>query len=172
MPRSATAPSAAAESRTRSLLEDISEAFIALDWEYRVLYANAAALRLSGHGSAELEGRSAWECFPSLADTALAAGCRQAMELGATSISEHHSAGIGWLEARIYPTSSGISVYLREINERKRRETEREEYLEALRERVRLGESQEAVNQLIHSTLGIDAIIRRALDAGSRSPWC
>ncbi len=164
-----TAPSSAAESRTRSLLEDISEAFIALDWEYRVLYANAAALRLSGHGSAEVEGHSAWECFPPLADTALAAGCRQAMELGATSISEHDSAGIGWLEARVYPTSSGISIYLREINERKRREAEREEYLEALRERVRLGESQEAVNQLIHSTLGIDAIIRRALDAGSEA---
>ncbi len=161
-------PSPAAESRARSLLEDISEAFVAIDWEYRVLHANAAALRLSGRRE-EIKGRSVWESFPALAGTALEAGCRQAMELGATSIIEHQSARLGWLEVRIYPTQTGISIYLREINERKRREAEREEYLEALHERVRLGESQEAVNQLIHSTLGIDAIIKRALDAGSEA---
>ena len=161
-------PGPAAESRARSLLEDISEAFVALDWEYRVLYANTAALRLSGRRE-EIKGRDIWESFPSLAGTALEAGCRQAMELGVTSIIEHQSARLGWLEARIYPTQTGISIYLREINDRKRREAEREEYLEALRERVRLGESQEVVNQLIHSTLGIDAIIKRALDAGSEA---
>jgi PAS domain S-box-containing protein len=156
----------AAETRTRSLLDEIGEAFVALDWEYRVLYANAAALRLFGR-SEELRGHDVWEAFPSLAETALAAGCRQAMELGTTSIIEHESARLGWLEARIYPTQTGVSVYLREISGRKRLEAEGEEHLAALRERVRLSESQEAVNQLIHSTLGIDAIIKRALDAGS-----
>ena len=159
--------SAAGESRTRSMLEDVSEAFVAIDWEYRVRYANSAALRLAGRRRDELTGRGVLDAFPSLADSTLADACRQAMELGSPAIVEHQSARIGWLEARIYPTSSGISVYLREINDRKRRESEREEYLEELRERVRLGESLEAVNQLVHSTLGIDAIIRRALEAGS-----
>ena len=161
--------SAAGESRTRSMLEDVSEAFVAIDWEYRVRYANSAALRLTGRRRDELTGRDFLDTFPSLSDSPLADACRQAMELGNPSIVEHQSARIGWLEARIYPTSTGISVYLREINERKRREGEREEYLEELRERVRLGESQEAVNQLVHSTLGIDAIIRRALEAGSEA---
>ena len=96
--------SSTTESRTRSLLEDISEAFVALDWEYRVLYANAAALRLSGRDREELQGRRISESFPSLADTAFAAACRQAMELGTSSIVEHSSARIGWLEARIYPS--------------------------------------------------------------------
>ena len=161
--------SAAGESRTRSMLEDVSEAFVAIDWEYRVRYANSAALRLSDRRRDELTGRDVLDAFPSLADSALADACRQAMELGSPAIVEHQSARLGWLEARIYPTSSGISVYLREINERKRREGEREEYLEELRERVRLGESQEAVDQLVHSTLSIDAIIRRALEAGSEA---
>ena len=161
--------SAADESRTRSMLEDVSEAFVAIDWEYRVRYANSAALRLSGRRRDELTGREVWDAFPSLADSALATACRQAMELGNPAIVEHQSARSGWLEARIYPTSSGISVYLRGIDERKRKEGEREEYLEELRERVRLGESQEAVNQLVHSTLSIDSIIRRALEAGSEA---
>jgi PAS domain S-box-containing protein len=155
------------EARLRSMLEDITEAFVALDWEYRILYTNTAASRLSRRGREELMGRLLEECFPSLSGSALTMACREAMELGRPSIIEHKSARIGWLEVRIYPTSTGLSVYLREINDRKRREEEREEYLGALRERVRLGESQESVNRLIHSTLGIDAIVRRALEAGS-----
>ena len=134
-----------------------------------MLYANAAALRLSGRDREKLQGSGVTELFPSLEDTAFSAACRQAMELGTPSIVEHRSERIGWLEARIYPTQTGISIYLREINERKQREVEREDYLEALRERVRLSESLEAVDQLVHSTLSIDAIIRRALDAGSEA---
>ena len=161
--------SASGESRTRSMLEDVSEAFVAIDWEYRARYANSAALRLSVRRRDELIGRDILDAFPSLAGSALADACREAMELGNPAIVEYESERIGWLEARIYPTSSGISIYLREINERKRREGEREEYLDELRERVRLGESQEVVNQLVHSSLGIDAIIRRALEAGSQA---
>jgi PAS domain S-box-containing protein len=155
------------ERRMRSLLEDISEAFLTLDWEYRIAYANGAALRLLGRSREEVVGHSIREAFPFLVEPEMESGWRQAMELGRPSIIEQYGDRVGWLEVRSYPTSTGVSVYLREINERKSREEEREESLEALRERVRLSEAQEVVAQLAHSTLGIDALIRRALDVGS-----
>lgn len=50
------------------------------------------------------------------------------MELGLPSIREYDSPTIGrFLEFRIYPTSSGISFYVRDIDTRKRRELEHEE---------------------------------------------
>jgi len=130
-----------------------------------VLYANAAALQFSGLRREELTGRSV--CSPSrLSPTRPSrppAARRWNWGRPPSSSIRARAAG-GSRCASTHPT--GISLYLREINQRKRREAEREEYLQALRERVRLSESQEAVNQLVHSSLGIDAIIRRALDAG------
>ena len=42
---------------TRAMLEEIDEGFFALDWEYRYLHANRAALRLANKSLDELLGR-------------------------------------------------------------------------------------------------------------------
>ena len=108
------------EIRMRALLEEIDEAFLALDWQYRYVYANSAALKMTGTSLAELLGRTPWEVFPELVDTPLAAHYRDAMELGQPSIFEHRSVvDRDWYEVRIYPTAAGVSVYYRQINERK-----------------------------------------------------
>jgi PAS domain S-box-containing protein len=113
--------------RSRALLEDIDEAFVALDWEYRYLHANTAALRLLGTPLAELLGHTPWELRPELQGTPFEQRHREAMELGRSSVFDDRSVtGLDWLEVRIYPTPVGISVYLREVNERKRVELERE----------------------------------------------
>jgi len=111
------------ERRTRSLLEDIGEAFLALDWEYRCVHANNAALRLSGKSRDELLGRTLTDIWPAFADTATARAHREAMELGTSSIVEYSAVGSGaWLEERVYPTSTGISIYARDITPRKEME--------------------------------------------------
>jgi hypothetical protein len=41
------------------------------------------------------------------------------MELGKSSVVEFRAVGSGdWLEARIYPTPAGVSLYAREIDQR------------------------------------------------------
>ena len=119
------------EARTRALLEEIDEAFVALDWEYRYVFVNEAMLRLTQKSRDELLGQVIWELFPQLRGSPLEERYRQAMELGRPSVSEHRSVVTGdWLEVRLYPTSVGVSAYYREINERKRAEAERERLLE------------------------------------------
>ena len=116
--------------RTRAMLEEIDEAFFALDWEYRCVFANRAVLRV--HASLEeLLGHTPWELLPELRGSVFEERCRAAMELARPSVFDHRFAVYGdWVEVRVYPTSAGVSVYLRDIGERKRIEEERERLLQ------------------------------------------
>lgn len=158
--------------RLHVLLEEIDEGFIALDWEYRVAHLNRVAERLAGESRESLLNRDFWEAFQFHDDDDVGRACRDAMELGRPSVVEHYcSRNDLWFEVRVYPTLAGISLYMREIDERKRVEGEQRVIEERLRqktedllERVRLDEVLLSVGQLIHSTLEIDEIMRRALD--------
>ena len=122
------------DERLRAMLEEIDEAFVALDWEYRYVHANEAALRMAGKSLGELLGRRPWDLWPAYEDSPAAAAFRAAIELGRPSTIEQQSVvGGDWQETRVYPTSTGLSVYVREINERKQADREREELLETLR---------------------------------------
>ena len=148
----------------RAMLEEIDEAFIALDWEYRYVHVNEAALRLAGKSREELLGHPPWELFPRCETPLVRERYREAMELGKPSVFEHRSVVTGdWLEARVYPTSAGVSAYFREINERKRKELQREELLVALRD------SEERYRELFQSEsdaiLLIDQESGRVLEA-------
>ena len=113
------------QARTRSFLEEIGEAFFALDWEYRYIHANRLALRLTGKSLEQLRGHTPWELFPELEGSPLQRAYREAMEVGAPAVLEHRSVVSGdWLEVRIYPTGVGVSAYYREINQRKAIEEE------------------------------------------------
>ena len=116
------------ESRTRPGLEEVPEGFTALDWEYRVTSANRHALDLYGDAAGGLLGRVLWEVLPALGGSPLRQRFEDAMELGVPSICEYDSPTLGgYVEFRIYPTSSGISFSMCDIDERKRREFEHEE---------------------------------------------
>jgi PAS domain S-box-containing protein len=115
----------AREVRQRTLLEEIDEAFFALDWEYRYVHANEAGLAINHMTLDQMLGHTPWELFPKLEGTELVARYREAMELGRPAVLEHVSVLTGdWLEIRIYPTASGVSAFYREINDRKRVESE------------------------------------------------
>jgi PAS domain S-box-containing protein len=121
------------DARQRALLEEIDESFVALDWEYRYTHLNEAGLRLQGRSRDELLGRRIWDVRPGLRDTPLGVAIREATELGRFALVEYVSDITGeWHEARVYPTSSGVSVFARGIDERKRREAERDDLLAAL----------------------------------------
>ncbi len=139
------------EARRLAMLEEIEEGFFDLDWEYRVVYMNRAAEGAFGIPREEVLGRVLWEVWPVASDHDTGRRCRAAMELGENSIGEVHSGLTGlWLELRIYPTTSGLCVYAREIGARKRKEAERDQYLGALRDseqRLRL--------HVEHSPMGV-----------------
>lgn len=124
--------------RRRAMLEEVEEAFFAMDWEYRYVYVNSAATRLFGRGRGELIGRTPFEVWPAVIGTELEWRYREAMELGHPAVFERLSPVSGhWIETRVYPTPTGICAYLRQIDERKRVEADRERLLDELRDSER-----------------------------------
>ena len=123
------------EARTRALLEEIDEGFVALDWEYRYVFINRHACRLLGRPCEELLGRTPFAVFRRLRGSELERGFRAAMELGRPTAVEWRSPVVDdWVETRIYPTPAGVTAYFRLIGERKAKEQERAQYFAALRE--------------------------------------
>ncbi len=143
------------QARLRALLEELDEAFIALDWEYRVAHANEAATRLIGMPLDGLLRRTPSEFWPAFGDGDVAASLRDAMELGASSVFDWHAEDGRWLELRFYPTTAGVSAYIRDIEERKRAELAGQHLVDELRrseERFRATFEQAAVG-VVHFTL-------------------
>ena len=110
------------------ILESISDAFFAVDGEWRLTYVNRKAEELWSRSRDELLGKRLWEVFPQPAESAVYRELSRAMEERVTTGFEAFSPRVGlWLSGRAYPTANGVSVYFQDV-------TEREEAEEALRE--------------------------------------
>ena len=116
------------EDRLYDTLESLSDGFMAFDWEWRYIYANPVAISLLRRSRSELFGAIATELFPEALGTPIEEHFTLAMEQGLPSRFEvEYTPHAAWYEFRVYPTSSGISVYFNDITARKGRELERDE---------------------------------------------
>jgi len=158
------APAAQRDTRLRGLLEEIDEAFVALDWEYRCVHANSAALQLVGKDLDQVLGLRPCELTPEIAGTALERSCRDAMELGRPGMVEHRLDSGAWFEVRVYPTPAGVSAYFRRIDDRKRTEQERERLLEAYRLELSRSTLLRDVARAATSSLGLDQVCASVLE--------
>ena len=167
--RLAVEAAAAAQDRVTSVLESITDGFFALDAEWRFTYVNRPAEYLLERDREELLGRVAWEALPDAA----AGPVREALEQAARAdevveLREFHPALGRWLEYRVYPSpSEGLTVYFRDVTERKEAEEERER-AEAVRRF--LGE----VSDVLATSLDYGGTVQRIADlcAGFLSDYC
>jgi PAS domain S-box-containing protein len=103
-----------------AVFDRVSDAFFALDRQWRFTYLNEQAERLLGRSGDELAGNSVWEEFPEAVDTVFEERYRTAMETQETvTFEEYYPPLAMWVEVRTYPSESGLSVYFRDISERK-----------------------------------------------------
>ncbi len=110
--------------RVVTILESISDAFLAIDRNWRFTYANHEAERLFGMPRAQIEGRDMWELLPELVDSPMEAVFRRSLEQGHRADLEEFIPGMDrWLEIHLFPNPMGLSVYFRDIADRKRVES-------------------------------------------------
>ena len=108
-----------------ALLESITDAFFALDRDWRFIYVNQRALDYYGKGRDELLGRSIWEVFPAAAGTMLHEQYEKALRTQCSATFETKSVLTGrWVDIRAYPTGQGLAVHFRDVSDRKRAEQE------------------------------------------------
>jgi PAS domain S-box-containing protein len=101
------------------LLESVTDAFYALDLDWRFTYLNREAENLLGRTREQLLGKNVWREFPEAVKGKFYSEYHAALEENTTrSFTEFYPPLDTWFEVRVYPSPAGLSVYFRNINER------------------------------------------------------
>lgn len=112
----------------RELLQLISEGFILVDGEFRVVEMNAEAERIDQRGADQTVGHTMWECWPDLAASELGDLWRRAMSERKPVSLEHSytwpSGREAWIEMRAFPANDGLAIFFRDVSDRKRAQDE------------------------------------------------
>lgn len=103
-----------------NILESIADAFFAVDKNWTVTYWNNMAEKVLGRTKTEMLNTYLWDKYDDLIDTYAYQKCKQAL---ATAIPVHFENYYPrlekWYDTSVYPSSQGLSVYIKDITERK-----------------------------------------------------
>lgn len=102
-----------------SIFEGITDPFVALDDELRVVQANRAAHALARARPGELEGKPAGE-VNYLRGTSLQCVVERALERREAGVAEYHHPELDrWLESNAFPFADGVSIITRDVTLKK-----------------------------------------------------
>ncbi len=102
-----------------AILESIGEAFFSIDNNWKVLYWNGNAEKLIGVGREEILGANLWEKFPLAHEKFYPKYAKAIKEKEPVIFEEYYSPLNRWLEVNANPSEEGMSVFFRDISERK-----------------------------------------------------
>ncbi|MGE6698501.1 PAS domain-containing protein [Hyphomonas sp. NPDC076900] len=105
------------------ILQSISDAFFALDQNWRFTYINPQAEKLLQRSNADLMSKSIWEEFPGAAGSIFQVNYEHAVTFGeSVSFEEYFVPLEAWFEVSAYPMQDGLSVYFRDVTAQRRRD--------------------------------------------------
>jgi len=135
------------EGRYNALIESINDVFFAMDRDFRYTYWNKASERLTGISAKDAIGKSLTEVFPDVEGTEVEQFYQNTLRTNQhqTFVNKYRMGDKDSVfEIDAYPTKDGLSVFVKDISERKKTE-------EVLRE------SEEKYRNLFESAM--DAIV-------------
>ena len=115
-----------AEAELEEVYGRISDAFFALDREWRFTYLNDRAHELINPEGERLVGATIWDEFPAAISRKFKAEYEHAMyEQESVTFEEYYPDPLDtWFEVSAYPSETGLSVYFQDVTERKEMEQE------------------------------------------------
>jgi PAS domain S-box-containing protein len=136
-----------AESKARRsvrVLETVNDAYLTLDRDYKIIYANPAAGRMSGNGVESLLGQTQWDGWLTSPTGEIQERYRSAMDYRIPSrFTFHHfvpESRNQWLDITVYPADAedggGLHIVCADVTERVQQER-RERFIAELSDQIR-----------------------------------
>ncbi|OOG77672.1 PAS domain-containing protein [Algoriphagus sp. A40] len=103
-----------------NILESIGDAFFHVNKDWVVTYCNKETERVLGRKREDIQGKNLWDLYPDVVGTAIYHQYHKAMETQENlAFEEYYPALNMWLELAVYPSATGLSVYFKDITQRK-----------------------------------------------------
>jgi PAS domain S-box-containing protein len=122
--KSAEDESRIARERLQDVLDSITDGLCVLDKDWRYTYFNESGARLVGKRPADIIGTRLGDIFSENKGNAFARAYLRASQTGETlHVEEFYGPPLNmWFEGNCYPSQHGMTVYFRDVTERKRTE--------------------------------------------------
>ncbi|MBF0458947.1 MAG: PAS domain-containing protein [Nitrospirae bacterium] len=102
------------------MLESIGDGFFTLNREWRYTFLNTNAAKMIKSEVKDLTGKIIWEEYPEAVGTPYFQTYHHVMETGeVTHFEDYYPALDRWYEGTVYPYPDGISIYFRDVTQRK-----------------------------------------------------
>ena len=128
-----------AKSQLLSILDGISESFLALDREWRFTYVNQHVLEQTRKRREDLIGQNIWQLFPMLNETVFRTEMERVARERTVSHFQYSFRTNRCFEVHAYPFDDGVSAGAVDVTDRKRSERE-------------LGEAHEMFRAVVHAS--------------------
>ncbi len=110
----------AAREQIAGTLEHIRDGVLVVDAEWRIVFANANAARLTQRSVVDVVGQELWECFPDTVSTNFFERFRESMRTQQTKTFEAYFGPLeGWFNVHALPSPAVLSLYFENIDERR-----------------------------------------------------
>jgi PAS domain S-box-containing protein len=118
------------------VLDGLEDAILLLDRDWRIVYANQSARRLSRIKPESLNRETLWQLYPEIVDTALERAYRDVVEFSEERKLDafYYEPFQTWFEIRILPMEKGVAVCYRDVTAVHEAEIARDESAEQLRQ--------------------------------------
>ncbi len=114
-----------------TILESIDDAFFAVDKNWTVTYWNNRAENALKMSKNDILGQNLWKVYADAVDSEMYRKYHEAMTTRNVVEFEFHSEVVNaWLEISIYPATNGLTVYIKDVSDRKKAEAAATQALE------------------------------------------
>ena len=108
-----------------NILDSITDGFIAMDDNFYITYANKRISEMIGYDADTIIGKYLWDQFPEAVGSETYIAFNKAfVEQKYICHEDYYEPTKLWQENHIYPSAAGLSVFVRDISERKKAEKE------------------------------------------------
>jgi PAS domain S-box-containing protein len=115
--------------RLNNILNSIGDGFFTLDKHFTVTYWNKTAEKITNINREKIVGRIFWEVFPATTGLKYYEAYHRAInEQVPVHFEECYTPANIWTEVNVYPSEEGLTVYFRDITERRKAEESLQNY--------------------------------------------